>query len=101
VVWFRYGSYSHGLLAADLGAGDDIVASRDIYGATHAMLTTLFPALSIRATLVDITDLAERTGIDTTSAKVLYFETISNPLMKLRPSALVELGHKYLGNGDR
>jgi cystathionine gamma-synthase/methionine-gamma-lyase len=85
------------LLGADLGSGDDIVASRDIYGATHALLTTVFPALGIRATLVDITDLAavER-ALEQRKPKVLYFETISNPLMRVADlPALVELGHKY------
>jgi cystathionine gamma-synthase/methionine-gamma-lyase len=73
----------HGaLLGAGLEAGDRVVASRDIYGATFALLSTLFPTLGVEATFVDGNDLAQvADAVAEKRPKVVLVETITNPLM--------------------
>ena len=72
------------LLAAEVGPGDAIVAGRDLYGATQTLLSTVFGGQGVRLALVDVTDLdAAREAIRTARPKVVYVETISNPLLRL------------------
>ncbi len=64
-------------------AGDEIVSSRTIYGGTYAFMKKFLPKLNIKTTFVDITklDIVEATITDKT--KVLYCETVSNPLLEV------------------
>ena len=69
------------LLAADLKPGDSVLATRDCYGLTRVLLSTHFAELGIRTSFVDMTD---RTAVERGLAerpKVMYLETISNPLV--------------------
>jgi len=50
------------LLAAGVRAGSTIVAARDLYGATYALLERLLDELRIRTRFVDVTDLAALEG---------------------------------------
>jgi methionine-gamma-lyase len=64
-------------------AGDDIVASRTIYGGTYALMKNLLPRFGITTRFVDTKDLsAVRTAIGPRT-KVLYCEAISNPLLEV------------------
>ncbi|KAI3469089.1 hypothetical protein Pfo_025795 [Paulownia fortunei] len=64
-------------------SGGHLVASRTLYGGTHALLTHFFPrACNITTTFVDIRDHdMVRREIVEGRTKVLYFETISNPTL--------------------
>jgi cystathionine gamma-synthase/methionine-gamma-lyase len=80
------------LLAAGVGPGDHIVATQDLYGLTRVLFTTHFADLGVRTTFVDMADHAAVERALAGGAKVLYLETISNPLVKvLDPGALVRL----------
>jgi len=70
-------------LFAGLGPGARVVASRDLYGATYALLGTLFRTLGAEPTFVDITDLAAVERALAGGARALVFETISNPLLRV------------------
>ncbi|EYU33474.1 hypothetical protein ABFS82_05G063400 [Erythranthe guttata] len=64
-------------------SGGHVVASRTLYGGTHALLTHFFPrACNITTSFVDIGDLemVEREIVQG-KTKVLYFEAISNPVL--------------------
>ncbi|MGL2999533.1 aminotransferase class I/II-fold pyridoxal phosphate-dependent enzyme [Flavobacterium sp. RSSB_23] len=65
------------------GAGDHIVSSRTIYGGTYAFLKNFTPRLGIETTFVDITKLEVVEAAITTKTKVLYCETVSNPLLEV------------------
>jgi methionine-gamma-lyase len=65
------------------GAGDHIVSSRTIYGGTYAFLKNFTPRLGIETTFVDITKLAVVEAAITPNTKVLYCETVSNPLLEV------------------
>jgi cystathionine gamma-synthase/methionine-gamma-lyase len=80
------------LLAAGVGPGDRIVATRDLYGLTQTLFTTHLADLGVRTTFVDMTDLGAVEQALADGAKVAYLETISNPLVKvLDLTALVRL----------
>lgn len=83
------------LLAADARAGATVVAARDIYGATHGLLSRLFATLGVTPVFSDFTEAGalERTLAEARPSVVL-FETISNPLLKLADiPKVVEAAH--------
>ena len=65
------------------GAGDHIVSSRTIYGGTYAFLKNFTPRFNIKTTFVDITKLDVVEAAITPDTKVLYCETVSNPLLEV------------------
>ena len=78
------------------GSGDHIVSSRTIYGGTYAFLKNFTPRFGIKTTFVDITKLAVVEAAITPETKVLYCETVSNPLLEVADIAgLAQLAKKY------
>lgn len=65
------------------GAGDHIVSSRTIYGGTYAFLKNFTPRLGIQTTFVDITKLDVVEAAITKNTKILYCESVSNPLLEV------------------
>ena len=65
------------------GAGDHIVSSRTIYGGTYAFLKNFTPKLNIETSFVDITKLDIVEAAITENTKVLYCESVSNPLLEV------------------
>ncbi|KAJ7945100.1 methionine gamma-lyase [Quillaja saponaria] len=63
--------------------GGHVVASRTLYGGTHALLTHFLPrTCNITTTFVDIDNLAMvRDAIVQGKTTVLYFESVSNPTL--------------------
>lgn len=64
-------------------AGDHIVSSRTIYGGTYAFLKNFTPKLNIETSFVDITSLKSVEAAITSQTKVLYCESVSNPLLEV------------------
>lgn len=65
------------------GAGDHIVSSRTIYGGTYAFMKNFLPKLQIHTSFVDSTKLEQVEQAITPNTKVLYCETVSNPLLEI------------------
>jgi cystathionine beta-lyase/cystathionine gamma-synthase len=87
----------HGaLLAAGVKAGDTVVASRDVYGATFALLSTVFVRLGVKTTFVDCCDLeAVEAAASQQKPRVMLVETISNPLMRVADiGSLAGIAHR-------
>ena len=64
-------------------SGDEIVSSRKIYGGTYALLANLLPRFGIKTRFVDLSDVhAVKTAI-TPRTRVLYCESVSNPLLEV------------------
>ena len=79
-----------------VGAGEHIVSSRTIYGGTYAFLKNFTPRLGITTTFVDITKLEVVEAAITAKTKVLYCESISNPLLEVADiKGLAILAKKY------
>ena len=65
------------------GQGDHIVSSRTIYGGTYAFLKNFTPRFGVKTTFVDITKLDVVEAAINENTKVLYCETVSNPLLEV------------------
>ena len=65
------------------GSGDHIVSSRTIYGGTYAFLKNFASRFGVKTTFVDITKMEAVEAAITTETKVLYCETVSNPLLEV------------------
>ncbi|MDI1255446.1 MAG: aminotransferase class I/II-fold pyridoxal phosphate-dependent enzyme [Flavobacterium sp.] len=65
------------------GNGDHVVSSRTIYGGTYAFLKNFAPRMGVATTFVDITKLDVVAAAITPETKVLYCETVSNPLLEV------------------
>jgi methionine-gamma-lyase len=78
------------------GSGDHIVSSRTIYGGTYAFLKNFVPKMGIKTTFVDITKLKIVEDAITPYTKVLYCETVSNPLLEVADIAsLAKIAKKH------
>jgi methionine-gamma-lyase len=79
-----------------VSAGEHIVSSRTIYGGTYAFLKNFTPRLGIQTTFVDITKLDVVEAAITDKTKVLYCESVSNPLLEVADvKGLSALAKKY------
>ena len=77
-------------------AGDHIVSSRTIYGGTYAFLKNFTPKLEIHTSFVDITEIKLVEAAISKNTKILYLESISNPLLEVANiAALSKLAKKY------
>lgn len=77
-------------------AGDEIISSRTIYGGTYAFMKNFLPKLNIQTRFVDITKLELVKNSITEKTKVIYCETISNPLLEIADiKALAEISKKH------
>jgi methionine-gamma-lyase len=64
-------------------SGDHILSSRTIYGGTYAFLKNFTTKLNINTSFVDITKLDIVEASITEQTKVLYCESVSNPLLEV------------------
>ncbi|WP_296383556.1 aminotransferase class I/II-fold pyridoxal phosphate-dependent enzyme [Winogradskyella sp.] len=78
------------------GSGEHIVSSRTIYGGTYAFLKNFAPRLGIDTSFVDITKLDIVEAAITPKTKVLFCETVSNPLLEVADiKGLAQLAKKH------
>jgi cystathionine gamma-synthase len=69
--------------SAALKSGDHIIADANIYGGTYLLFTEQLPRFGIETTLVNMSNPdAVRAAVRPTS-RVLYFETLTNPLLNV------------------
>jgi methionine-gamma-lyase len=61
--------------------GGHIVSSRTVYGGTWALFQNILPKIGIKVTWVDTGDLKSVERAITKETKILYAETMSNPLL--------------------
>ena len=64
-------------------AEDEIVSSRTIYGGTYAFMKNMMPRWNIKTHFVDITKLDIVEAAINQNTKVIYCETVSNPLLEV------------------
>lgn len=69
-------------LLALLRAGDEVIATRQLYGGSYKLLRDIFPQLNIGVRLVDA-DLAGIEKLVGPRTKVLYVETPTNPTLRI------------------
>lgn len=78
------------------GQGDHIVSSRTIYGGTYAFLKNFASRFGIKTSFVNITKPGLVEAAITKETKVLYCETLSNPLLEVADiAALSAISKKH------
>ena len=78
------------------GQGDHVVSSRTIYGGTYAFLKNFAPRMGITTSFVDITKLEIVEKAITINTKILYCETVSNPLLEVADiTELAQIAKKH------
>ncbi len=69
-------------LLANLSSGDELIATRQLYGGSYRLLRDIFPRLGIRVHHVE-TDLAGVERLVNGRTRVLYTETPTNPTLRV------------------
>lgn len=64
-------------------SGDHIISSRTIYGGTYAFLKNFLPPFNIETTFVDISNFESIENSIKPSTKIIYCESVSNPLLEV------------------
>lgn len=83
-------------LLAHLGTGDHVVAGDELFVITQVLLAEDFPRRGIGVSAVDMTDLAAVEAAITPATRVLFFETSTNPRLRVPDvAALSELGRRH------
>jgi O-succinylhomoserine sulfhydrylase len=82
------------LVMALCSAGDHIVASTGMFGATQQLLGNIMTRFGVRTTFVSQTDAAAWAAAILPETKLFFLETPSNPLTEIADiAALVEMAH--------
>ena len=63
--------------------GDEIICSRMVYGGTYAFLKNVAPKYGIKTHFVDITNLKKIEEAITPDTRLVYCESMSNPLLEV------------------
>lgn len=83
-------------LLAFLSAGDHIVASPDVYGGTYGLLTEELPRFGIEVTMADMRDPASYEAAIQPNTKIIYIETLTNPVLKVCDiPAMVDIAKRH------
>jgi methionine-gamma-lyase len=68
----------HTVLAAHAGAGETVVAARQLYGGTYDLLANVLPRFGVRVRFVDPND-PDEVAAALPGASLFYCETVANP----------------------
>ncbi|CAJ1354929.1 unnamed protein product [Effrenium voratum] len=66
-----------------LSNGDHMVASADVYGGTYGLMTEELPRFGIHVTMANMQDTASYEAAIQGNTKMIYIETLSNPVLKV------------------
>lgn len=72
-----------------LASGDHVVLSDDVYGGTYRQFDKVFKQFGITYTRADLTDLKSAEAAFKSNTKMVWFETPTNPLLKVIDIAAV------------
>ncbi len=64
-------------------SGDEIVSGRTIYGGSYALMKNFLPKFGINTNFVDTTNLQQVEKAITKQTKLIYCETMSNPMLEI------------------
>ncbi len=82
-------------IAAVVKQGDHIIADTRIYGSTYSLMTGQLAKFGIETTFVDVADEAAIRAAVRPTTRILYFETIGNPLLQVADlEKLAKLGRE-------
>lgn len=73
----------HTLIAGMLRAGDHLVSSDSVYGATSVLLSSIMPQFGIETTFVDTSDIEQVKNAIKPNTRMIYIETPGNPTLAI------------------
>jgi methionine-gamma-lyase len=77
-------------------AGDHIVCSRTVYGGTYALMKNFLSSYGIATSFVPVTRVKEVEAAITPATKVIFCESVSNPLLEIADiPALAKISRKH------
>ncbi|MFN8631752.1 MAG: PLP-dependent aspartate aminotransferase family protein [Chloroflexota bacterium] len=83
-------------LFAHLDAGDHIIIADEVFAITKVLWEEDLPRRSIGVTPVDVTDLAAIEAAFTPRTKIVFFESSSNPRLRMADiAAISEIAHRH------
>jgi cystathionine beta-lyase/cystathionine gamma-synthase len=78
-----------------VSTGDHIVAIRDIYGGTYALLSEVLPRFGVKTSFVDATDVPSLERAIRADTRVIFIESPTNPTLKIVDlAAVAEIGQR-------
>lgn len=80
-----------------LSSGDHVVVGNCVYGCTNVVIQEMLPRFGIDMTAVDTCDLVAVEAAITDRTKIIYFETISNPMTRVTDIAALSALAKSRG----
>ena len=78
-------------------SGDEIISSRTIYGGSYALMKNYLPKFGIKTNFVNTTELEDVKQAITPKTKLIYCETMSNPMLEI--TNIKELSQIAKANG--
>lgn len=87
-------AFGSGVAATDsvmklLNPGDEVIAANDMYGGSYRLFTKVWERYGIKFKYIDTTDAANVKTAVTTSTKLIWVETPTNPLMNISDIAAI------------
>ena len=83
-------------MLALLNQGDHIVASADVYGGTYGLLTSELPRFGVSTTMADMRDPSSYEAAIQPNTRMLYIETLTNPVLKVCDiAAMVDVAKRH------
>lgn len=70
-------------IMSEFSDGGEILSSQTVYGGTYALFKNVFPKQNIQVQFVDFQNIDEIEKKITSKTKILYAETMSNPLLQV------------------
>lgn len=80
-------AYASGLAAITavtrlLRPGDELLAHDDLYGGSYRLFTKVLEPRGVRVRYADLTDIAEAASACSSATRLIYVESLSNPLLR-------------------
>jgi cystathionine gamma-synthase len=92
---FGSGMAAEATLLLTLRPGDHVVLPDDVYGGTYRLVAKVLEPWGLSYSIVDMTDLEEVHDALRDETRIVWFETPSNPLLRVMDvAALTELAHE-------
>lgn len=66
-----------------LKSGDKVVAHKTLYGCTYSLITNWLPRFNVQNALIDVNSTDLDTQLADPKTKVVYFESVSNPILEI------------------
>lgn len=79
-----------------LKSGDHILSDKTLYGCTYALFSEGMPRFGVDVSFTDFSDLASIKSMLRPETKIVYFETATNPDLKVVDiAAIAQIAHEY------